>query len=70
MGTVEARDALAQRLLDMEDIDEMGQREHLSLSSRSRFVFAEGVARTHNMHFVMPELIVDEVRWVLEGAQS
>lgn len=32
-----------------------------------RFVYAEGEAGTHNLQFVDPELIVGEVRWVLEG---
>jgi hypothetical protein len=42
-GTEEAREALRVRLEDMTEIDEKGQREHLSLSSRSQFVVAEGV---------------------------
>ncbi|OJJ45046.1 hypothetical protein ASPZODRAFT_134473 [Penicilliopsis zonata CBS 506.65] len=63
-GTEEARQRLAVRLEDMEQLDEQGQRDHLSLSSRSRFVYAEGKARTHNIQLVAPELIRDEVLWV------
>lgn len=54
----------------MGEIDEKGQQEHLSLSSQSRFIYASGVARTHNMHYVQPELIVDEVKWVLDGVEQ
>ncbi|CAK96822.1 uncharacterized protein An09g03800 [Aspergillus niger] len=31
----------------------------------SRFVYAQGKAMTHNVHYVAPELIRDEVFWVL-----
>jgi len=65
--STEVRMALKIRLEDMSEVDERGQREHLSLSSRSQFVFAEGIARTHNVHMVCPELISQEVKWVLEG---
>ena len=64
-GTKEAQDLLGQRLEEMEMVDEEGQRAHLSMSSRSRFVYAEGNARTHNLQFVAPEVIRDEVFWVL-----
>jgi hypothetical protein len=65
--TPEAREALRKRLEDMGDIDEKGQRENLSLSSESRFIYAEGIARTHNIQAVQPELIAKEVKWVIEG---
>lgn len=64
-GTKEAQDRLRQRLEDMEKVDEEGQRAHLSMSSRSRFVYATGNARTHNLQYVAPEVIRDEVFWVL-----
>ncbi|KAF8849135.1 hypothetical protein BDZ45DRAFT_697803 [Acephala macrosclerotiorum] len=63
----EAREALRKRLEDMVEVDKKGQRAHLSLSSQSRFVYAEGHARTHNLQLVYPQLIAGEVRWVLEG---
>jgi hypothetical protein len=69
-GTEEAREALRKRLEDMGEIDEEGQREHLRLSSQSRFIYASGVARTHNVHYVQPELIADEVKWVLDGVEQ
>jgi pimeloyl-ACP methyl ester carboxylesterase len=68
-GSEEARETLRIRLEDMSEIDERGQRAHLGMSSRGRFVRAEGVARTHNVQFVKPELVADEVKWVLEGAR-
>ncbi|RAL02589.1 alpha/beta fold hydrolase [Aspergillus ibericus CBS 121593] len=64
-GTPEARDNLAARLEDMEQVDENGQRAHLGLSSQSRFIRAQGKAQTHNVHYVAPEMIRDEVFWVL-----
>jgi pimeloyl-ACP methyl ester carboxylesterase len=64
-GTEDARRRLAECLEDMEQVDERGQRVHLSLSSRSRFVYAEGKARTHNLQYVAPELIAEEVFWVV-----
>ncbi|CZR63298.1 uncharacterized protein PAC_13195 [Phialocephala subalpina] len=68
-STAEAREALRKRLEDMAEVDEKGQRAHLSMSSHSKFVYAEGDARTQSVQVVNPQLIVDEVRWVLEGAR-
>ena len=62
-GSEHAREALSKRLEDMGEIDERGQWAHLTLSSRSRFVFAEGSARTHKIQFVNLGLIAHEVRW-------
>jgi hypothetical protein len=42
-----------------------GQRTDLSLSSQSKFVYAEDLMRTHNLQFVQPELIAEEGKWVL-----
>ncbi|KAJ5261413.1 hypothetical protein N7478_012008 [Penicillium angulare] len=64
-GTKQAQDNLARRLEDMEKVDEQGQRAHLQMSSQSRFVYARGDARTHNLQYVAPEVIRDEVFWVL-----
>ncbi|PYI02712.1 alpha/beta-hydrolase [Aspergillus sclerotiicarbonarius CBS 121057] len=69
-GTVEARESLAARLEDMEQVDEEGQRAHLGLSSQSRFVLAQGKAQTHNVHYVAPEVIRDEVFWVMGLIES
>ncbi|PWY80815.1 alpha/beta-hydrolase [Aspergillus sclerotioniger CBS 115572] len=66
-GSVEARLALEKRLEGMERVDEEGQRVHLGLSSQSRFVRATGVAETHCVHYVAPELVRDEVFWVFSG---
>ena len=49
----------------MSEIEERGQRIHLGLSTNSRFVRAEGDARTHNVHMIRPEVVVDAVKWVL-----
>jgi len=35
--------------------------------ANSRFVYAEGLARTHNIQVVQPELIANAVGWVIEG---
>lgn len=65
-GTAAAREAMATRLEDMAEVEERGQRAHLSLSSASRFAYAVGDARTHNMSYSHPQLIVEEVKWILE----
>lgn len=44
-GGPETREALRKRLEDMAEVDEKGQRAHLSLSSQSRFVYAEKAMR-------------------------
>jgi alpha/beta hydrolase fold len=64
-GIEETRQALGKRLEDMSEIEERGQRIHLRLSTNSRFVRAEGDARTHNVHMIRPEVVVDAVKWVL-----
>ncbi|KAJ5116559.1 alpha/beta-hydrolase [Penicillium angulare] len=69
-GTQEARNSLARRLEDMEKVDEEGQRAHLQMSSQSRFVYARGKARTHNLQYVEPEIIRDEIFWVLGLAEN
>lgn len=66
-GSQEAREAMRKRLEGMSEIDERGQGEHLGMSTRSRFFKAQGMARTHNVHYVKPEFVVEEVSWVLEG---
>jgi pimeloyl-ACP methyl ester carboxylesterase len=63
--TAEAGVVLRKRLDDMSEIDEKGQRTHLTLSSQSRFVYEGGLAKTHNLQFVQPLLVAEEVRWVL-----
>jgi hypothetical protein len=66
-GTPEARENLRKRLEEMAEVDEARQRARLSSSSQHRFVYAEGHARTHNIQFIQPQLITNEVRWVFEG---
>ena len=69
-GTLAAQEALRKRLEDMSEVDEAAMREHLSLSSNSRFVKAQGKAKTHNSHFIMPELVVGEIEWVYRQHQT
>lgn len=64
-GTHNARESLRRRLEDMAEVEEQSQKAHLGPSSQSRFVRAQGVARTHNVQLVQPNLISEEVRWVL-----
>lgn len=42
-----------------------GQRTDLSWSSQSKFVYVEDLVRTHNLQFMQPELIIEEVKSVL-----
>ena len=65
-GTFEARGLLRKRWVDMREVDERAERT-LNLSSRSRFVYVKGVASTHSLHFVKPEVIASRgkvgARW-------
>lgn len=69
-GTEEAREALRKRLEGMSEIDEAAMREHLVLSSDSRFVKAEGKRKTHNVQLVDPEFVAREIEWVYGGQKS
>lgn len=69
-GTEEARAALSKRLEDMSEVDEASEKAHLTLSTNSRFIRAEGKAMTHNLQMIAPELIAREVRWVLSGIEE
>lgn len=64
-GTDKAKQHLAAWLRNMEQTEESDQRVNLLLSGNSRFVYAEGKAKTHNLQYVAPELISREVFWVL-----
>lgn len=66
IGTEEAREELRHRLEDMSIVDEWAMRGHMALSSNSRFLEAEGKAKTHNVHLVAPELVSQEIEWVCE----
>ncbi|PYH89856.1 putative alpha/beta hydrolase [Aspergillus ellipticus CBS 707.79] len=63
-GTVQQREAFA-RLLDRWDgMDRAMQEEQLRLSRRSRMVYLEDCG--HQVHLVRPDVVAQEVRWVLE----
>ncbi|KAJ5950105.1 hypothetical protein N7454_001689 [Penicillium verhagenii] len=64
-GSITEQEEMRERLTDMEQVDEQGQRAHLGMSSRSRFVYAQDKGRTHNVQIVAPEMIRDEVFWAL-----
>lgn len=49
----------AERLEDMEQIDDAGQRAHIGLSNQSRFVYAKRKARTPNLQYVAPEVMCE-----------
>lgn len=63
-GTKDAQEALRVRLEDMSEVDEAAMREHLALSSNSRFVRAQGKAQTHNSQIVEPSFVAGEIEWV------
>lgn len=63
-GTAEDRSALHKVLEKWGEMDEAYGRELLDLSSESRYVDAEGKARTHNSQIVEPGLIVGEIERV------
>ncbi|RAH63680.1 hypothetical protein BO85DRAFT_465457 [Aspergillus piperis CBS 112811] len=64
-GILSVRTNLPARLETIERVDEEIQRAHLGLLSQSRFVYAQGKVMTHNVHYMAPELIRDELLWVL-----
>jgi hypothetical protein len=66
-GSEEAREEMRVIVENMAEVEERNMREHLSLSSRTRFVKAEGKARTHNVHIVDPEFVAREVEWAVTG---
>lgn len=63
-GLGAAQEDARKRLEDMATLDEASQRAHLTLSSRARFVKAQGKQCTHNIHVVDPELVSKEIEWV------
>lgn len=66
IGTKDACEELRRRLEDMSVVDESAMREHMTLSSNSRFLKAGGEAKTHNVHLVAPELVSQELELVCE----
>lgn len=64
-GTAEERKGFKELLDGWDGIDEEMQREQLKLSSRSRYVHVPDCG--HNIQLVRPDVIVKEVRWVLEN---
>ncbi|TKA25859.1 hypothetical protein B0A50_05614 [Salinomyces thailandicus] len=67
-GTVEEREVVRKHLETMSIEDEAAQRTPLALSSHARFVKAEGERATHNVHFVDPAWVVEQIRWVYDGS--
>jgi len=61
-GMADAGVALRKRL---EDMMRWVQKAHLTRSSQIRFAYAEGLTRMRNLQFIQPQLIAEEVRWVL-----
>ncbi|EEA28970.1 hypothetical protein TMatcc_002672 [Talaromyces marneffei ATCC 18224] len=64
-GTEEERRQFAEVIETYDAYDEKWQRGLLELSTRSRWVRAEKSG--HNIHLTEPEVIVQEVRWVLDN---
>ncbi|MCJ1471405.1 hypothetical protein MMC13_000044 [Lambiella insularis] len=64
-GTEKQRAALAKMLETFDDDENRLQREQLKLSSRGRFTYAEHSG--HNVQVYDPELVVKEVKWILES---
>ncbi|KAJ5151724.1 hypothetical protein N7492_010019 [Penicillium capsulatum] len=64
-GTVEQRWQYAEKLAISPAIHEKFQREILELSTKHRFVDVEGCG--HYVHMLVPEAIVDAVKWVLQN---
>ena len=69
LGSEHAREEMRVRLNDFRETEERGQRDHLRLSIEARLVRPEEVARTHNIQFVDPKFVAEEVKWVFEGVK-
>ncbi|MCJ1382094.1 hypothetical protein MMC17_005206 [Xylographa soralifera] len=64
-GTEDQR-AQVSRLFGLFDVlEEKLQREQLRLSSQSRYLFAENSG--HNVQVYEPDLVVDEIKWILHS---
>ncbi len=68
-GTDAQRSFFRLNLETWDEKDRQLQSEQLSLSHHSRFVVAPQESG-HNVHLTQPELIVDQVRWVLNEIHS
>lgn len=55
----------------LKDVEESNKRAGVDLAKEGngRMVKAEEHARTHNLHYVDPGLVVEEVRWVMAGCK-
>lgn len=67
-GTEEQRRAVREMADTAEEKNEILQKEHLSLSTKGKFVIARGSG--HFIQLTEPELIVDGVKWVLNESSS
>lgn len=65
-ATDRVRKEMRELLDGWEEINLDGQTQHLNLSSRARMAKAEGIARTHNLQYVKPEVVTAEIRWVMD----
>ncbi|MCJ1398710.1 hypothetical protein MMC11_001911 [Xylographa trunciseda] len=64
-GTEEQRAQLAKVFETFDALEEKLQREQLRLSSQSRYFHAENSG--HNVQVYEPDLVVDEIKWILES---
>ena len=64
IGSAESRGPVSEWLETFSQLDEDTCRKHLSLSRNSRFVYAEGVRKTHNVQLVDPAWVAAEIQWV------
>jgi pimeloyl-ACP methyl ester carboxylesterase len=67
-GTEEERRQFAEMIETYDHLDEKWQKGLLGLSSRPRWVGAG--TSGHNVHLTEPEVIVEEVRWILENLEA
>lgn len=67
-GTEEERRQFAEMIETYDQLDERWQKGLLGLSRRSRWVRAEKSG--HNVHLTEPEVIVQEVKWVMENLEG
>lgn len=67
-GSPEQRKLVEDKLAINPTLNDEFQRESLKLSTRSKFRDVKGCG--HSVHIVRPDVIIDEVRWVLEQVNN
>ena len=67
-GTIQQQSAFRDLLDQWETNDHQLKAEQLQLSSKTHFVYQPECG--HNIHLVRPEVVAEEIQWVLQQLQT